>query len=301
MVGMKRQPEKTKALRGQSRVASGQPPSIRPIEFASGIHPKLPVEVVERSDLIRRLGHQHFVPPQRPAFDSFLLGRSGVGRHVVDFVETSLRPARLVWVRPGQVQIWDTESEFEATIIVSPIRARPRSGPLVSSNSYRDLDPDSVRAAEDLVRLLRREQKRFAGDDASIGLMNTLFEALSCLFDRARGEETATLPEPYVTFVEAVEKNLGRSHTVRDLARDLGYSERTIIRACRKATGRSAREVLNQRIVLEAKRLLAHTDSSASEIAADLGFSEPTNFHKFFTRHAGEGLNDFRRGYRQAV
>jgi AraC-like DNA-binding protein len=47
-------------------------------------------------------------------------------------------------------------------------------------------------------------------------------------------------------------------------------------------------------VVLEAKRLLAHTTSSIKEIGFELGFDEPTNFIKYFRKHVASTPIDFR-------
>ncbi|MEZ5351004.1 MAG: helix-turn-helix transcriptional regulator [Bryobacteraceae bacterium] len=253
----------------------------------------LPVEVIDRSELIRRLGRALLASPERPEFESFLLVRSGTGLHTVDFTETPLKPGRVVRVRPGQVQIWDTQSIFEATLVLARYTT-PRVGMTdVWQETCRDLDRGS-QAAKEIEDVLRREQRRFAGDGVTIALMQSLFDALSCLFHRAAGASSRHMPKSCVAFLEAVEANFSWGHTVRQLAAGLGYSERTITRACLKVSGRSAREVLNRRVLLEAKRMLAHTHRPASEIGKELGFSEATNFHQFFKRHAGVRPGDFR-------
>lgn len=95
-----------------------------------------------------------------------------------------------------------------------------------------------------------------------------------------------------------VEAGLATSHDVTSYADRLGYSARTLSRACLVATGQTAKEVLVDRLLLEAKRLLVHTELSAAAIATELGFSEATNFGKFFARHAGTSPARFRVGVR---
>ena len=73
------------------------------------------------------------------------------------------------------------------------------------------------------------------------------------------------------------------------------YSSKTLSRAARAATGLNAKEYIDQRVLLEGRRLLAHTRLSAGEIAERLGFSELTNFIKFFRRNGGESPSEFRR------
>ena len=71
-------------------------------------------------------------------------------------------------------------------------------------------------------------------------------------------------------------------------------AERTLVRAAWEAAGTSPKAFIDARVLLEAKRLLAHTDWTSGRIAVHLGFSEPTNFAKFFRKGAGLSPEAFR-------
>jgi AraC-like DNA-binding protein len=62
-----------------------------------------------------------------------------------------------------------------------------------------------------------------------------------------------------------------------------------------EAAGTNAKAFIASRISLEAKRLLVHTDVSVTLIAESLGFSEATNFIKFFKRETGCTPAEFRQ------
>src|SRR5271170_8023871 len=64
------------------------------------------------------------------------------------------------------------------------------------------------------------------------------------------------------------------------------------------AAGVAAKEYIDRRVLLEAKRLLAHGDQPAAKIAARLGFSSATNFSKFFRQRAGTSPLAFRHAVR---
>ncbi|WP_308102964.1 helix-turn-helix domain-containing protein [Streptomyces albus] len=85
-----------------------------------------------------------------------------------------------------------------------------------------------------------------------------------------------------------------RTHRVADYAAALGYSTRTLTRATRAATGTTAKNYLDTRILLEAKRLLVHTDAGSADIARRLGFGDPGDFGKFFRRLDGRTPLAFR-------
>lgn len=277
-------------------VDSGQ--VIRPVGFSSPVHAALPVEVVTLGRLIDRVGPEFLVRPDRPSFDIAMLVHSGTGTHTIDFEPIDLVPGRLLWTRPGQVQSWDPHSRVEATLVFSRTGG---TAEVFERSSSCDLGPDSLATAKGLIDTVSREQNRYRGDTPSARLMASVFSALEALFERAQTtESTRTLPEPYIAFRTAIETGLGASHNARDYALNIGFSERTISRACQRVTGLTAKGVLNQRLLLEAKRLLAHTDLPASAIGAQLGFSEATNFGKFFLRHTAERPAEFRSNSRTA-
>ena len=273
---------------------------IHRIDFASRIHARLPVEVIERRELVGRVDPAQLSAPQRPSFYALLLMRSFNGSHTVDFTEIPSQPGRLVLVRPGQVQRWNTGSEFDATLVLSQ-PATPSTHPWFPGHrSYCDPDSDAQTTAEALLEALRRQQSSFDGSQATSRLMTSLFDALVALFDQAQADTGGSHhSEVYLAFRNAIEVDLADRHDVIDYARHLGYSARTITRACQRATGQTAKQVLTDRIVLEAKRLLVHTDMPAATISAQLGFSEPTNFTKFFSRNTALSPTSFRGLHRR--
>ena len=104
-------------------------------------------------------------------------------------------------------------------------------------------------------------------------------------------------PEPdaaYLRFRDAVEKDFATTRRVEDYAETLGYSARTLSRATLAAAGLGAKEFIDRRVVLEAKRLLAHSDQTAGRIADRLGFSSPTHFSKYFHHRTGQTPITFR-------
>lgn len=84
-----------------------------------------------------------------------------------------------------------------------------------------------------------------------------------------------------------IERDFAGSHRVNDFAAALGYSVRSLSRATKAATGSSAKQYLDARILLEARRLLVHTDATSAEISRRLGFHDPSDFTKFFRKRDG--------------
>jgi AraC-like DNA-binding protein len=93
--------------------------------------------------------------------------------------------------------------------------------------------------------------------------------------------------DTFLRFRDAVERDFTRTRRVDDYALRLGWSAWTLSRATRAAAGVNAKDFIDRRLILEAKRLLAHSDQTAAQIAARLGFSSATNFSKYFHQRAG--------------
>jgi AraC-like DNA-binding protein len=102
------------------------------------------------------------------------------------------------------------------------------------------------------------------------------------------------LPELFARFRALVERDFAHSRDVSEYAAQLGYSPRTVSRATHEAFGIAAKQFIDRRVTLEAKRLLAHDELSAAQIATYLGFTSATNFTKFFRRHTGSTPGAFR-------
>ena len=106
--------------------------------------------------------------------------------------------------------------------------------------------------------------------------------------------EVAGPGDTFVRFREAVERDFTRTRRLADYARELGYSPRTLSRATQAAVGITAKEFIDRRVILEARRLLAYGDCTAAQVARDLGFASATNFSKFFRQRSGSAPLAFR-------
>jgi AraC family transcriptional activator of pobA len=96
-------------------------------------------------------------------------------------------------------------------------------------------------------------------------------------------------------FRALVEARYRDGQGVDDYARALGTAPRTLRRACTVAARSSPAEIVQDRIFLEAQRILLYTSMTVSEAAAHLGFQDFAYFSRFFARRAGESATSFRR------
>ena len=100
-----------------------------------------------------------------------------------------------------------------------------------------------------------------------------------------------TLVQRYTTLVET---HFRQQQTLSFYAQALQVTPDHLSRACRHLNKRSALQVLHDRVVLEARRLLAYTPMPVAEVAEVLGFGDPSYFSKFFTRLQGDTPSQYR-------
>ncbi|MFG2802424.1 helix-turn-helix domain-containing protein, partial [Streptomyces pseudovenezuelae] len=91
----------------------------------------------------------------------------------------------------------------------------------------------------------------------------------------------------YGRFLDALELHFRELHQAADYAELLGCSVRTLSRAARDATGKPGRELIDDRRLLEARRLLGAARWDARTVAGHLGFTDPANFGRFFRNRTG--------------
>ena len=81
---------------------------------------------------------------------------------------------------------------------------------------------------------------------------------------------------------------------VSDYAEKLFVSSNTLNKIVKDLTGKTAKEIINDRVILESKKMLLYTSSDIAQIAFNIGFDEPTHFIRFFKSHTLQTPKEYR-------
>ncbi|WP_026189531.1 helix-turn-helix transcriptional regulator [Salinispora mooreana] len=236
------------------------------------------------------------------AEDLLLLVTAGRGSAEVDFHPFPCHPGTLLRVRAGQVLRcgpphlgaivvhWASAAlhGFDIDLEAAPtwLELTGADGAAISAG-LRQLAVDCELHRGETTALLRHQ-------------LATLLLRLALLAGSSRGPQPAsrsaarTAAGTFLLLCRELEQGYQRSRRVEDYADQLGCSVRTLTRACLAVTGRSAKQVVDERVALQARRLLAATDEPVAQVGQRLGFAEPTNFGRFFTREVGVSPGAFR-------
>jgi AraC-like DNA-binding protein len=266
------------------------------------------VEVLTLSRLKERAPRALLAGPQRVDFHHILVMQRGRARHTIDLQDHELTPGSVAMVQPGQIQRWDCDADAEALVLlVAPEALAPTvlhagvdakllalgEWPAVSRLDARILR----RACVDIARMHQDLEDFVPGELAAAIIRH---ELLMLLLRLTREVQPASPPassgeaEVFRMFSRELDRHFMERWGVQDYAKRIGYSESTLSRACVAAVGRTAKQEIDERVALEAKRLLSHSEAAVACIGRRLGFTEPTNFVKFFKRMSGATPHEFR-------
>ncbi|WP_026924552.1 helix-turn-helix domain-containing protein [Glycomyces arizonensis] len=283
--------------------------SVHPLATAAGL--PTGVEVLTLADLRSSTDAALLARPLRSDKHHLLTLTSGSLRHAVDFTEYGLRSGNWLWARPGQVQQWGGLEGAEGTLVIFEGGFLDPDTAIGAGSEDPHAPVMRVPDAEEhpILRVAASQLQWEFGATESLPLgirLQILRHLLAVLVLRV-----ACLPDPsgpvrepgevYAAFRDAVERDFANSRRLNDYAAALAYSPRTLSRATLAASGVGAKEFIDRRVVLEAKRMLACSDEAAARIGARLGFSSATNFNKFFHQRTGTTPIAFRTAVRGPV
>ena len=243
--------------------------------------------------------------PGRATFHYLIHVTSGVLEHDVDHISRTVAPGQWLWVRPGHTQCWHLPGTARGPFILfEPDVLRAETArlltPVTAHEAPAVLTPhpeDAPWAERTALQLL--DEHRSLGRrplDLHHALRRSLLEALLLRLAYSPGA-TGSLPPAahsdgrrttaYRRFLDAVELHFRELHRADDYARLLGCSVRTLTRAAQDAVGTGARQVIDERRVLEARRLLGPAGWTARAVAVHLGFPDAADFGRFFRNRTG--------------
>ncbi|MCX5063064.1 MULTISPECIES: helix-turn-helix transcriptional regulator [unclassified Streptomyces] len=259
---------------------------------------------------LRGIGGMDFLAsPHQLDFHQIVLVTAGRGTYEIDSTPLECKAGTLLWTRPNQVIRFRPQPDMDADVIMFteafPLKMTVHMGMLddVLRPSHWQLCPVELPVFQRVLSVLKEE---FARPDQGFGeeLLRHLLAVVLLHIDqlcRSRHHQmkASTLStdqsELFLRFRHELDRHYRDTRLVEDYANALNCSTRALARACRTVADTSAKDVIDARVALEARRLLAHTDLPITAIARQLGFSEVTNFGKFFARRVSMTPGAFRR------
>ncbi len=174
-------------------------------------------------------------------------------------------------------------------LLDSPPLARAACYPVSGQKHYLDALFDSI-AEEYSAQQLGRELMLQSLISALLVWVGRRSQALA----HAEAQSQDRGREHLQRFTRLLEMQFREHRPIEHYATELGISAAHLNALCRRLAGQSALQLINQRLLLEAKRCLVYTAMTINQVSDSLGFSEPAYFSRFFKRGSGLTPKAFR-------
>lgn len=248
--------------------------------------------------------------PHRHNYYTVLIIKKAKGQHKIDFNTYELSNHQIYFVAPGQVhQVIESEKSIGYSMIFSNQFLIENSIPLSfidSLNLFHNYgqSPPLTPIPEQFDTI-----QQYAANIFNLYHSNTHMKSLSigsflkllliecnniCSINPIESDIDTTGDNLIRSFKKLVEKNYKKEHSTTFYANALFITPDHLNRTVRSKIGKTAKDYIQTRIVIEAKRLLYFTDLLNKEIADELGFNEPGNFSAFFKNNTQLSPTSFR-------
>lgn len=270
--------------------------------------PFLDIDAEPRSFLIRPLRRQvdpvsMNEPPHRHNYQELMWIKKGNGRHRIDQHLLEIQPDTFYLIAQGQVHYFEEGVDLEGYLIrftddflldtVDEVSWDYRMTLFSHFAIHQSLtlSPEQSDVYERHLARMWREQCNDAFGSQMV--LRHLLGMLLIRLERTRREfvpeETAVSPhaEIYQAFLTHLEKDFKQNPTVGYYAKKLHITPRQLSDTAVRFSGKTAKQLIQQRRMLEAKRFLQHTNASVKEISFTLSFRDPSYFSKAFKQAVG--------------
>lgn len=254
----------------------------------------------------------HPYHPHIHSFYQIIWFRHGSGVHYVDFKPYPVTDNTLFFISPGQVHHFDEKNDYDGVIIHFDESLMSDEGSsenvFLKYNVFNAFDTVPFFHVEDgdisrlnaLVGDMRSEMlhtESFAHRDCMKYLVKLFLIDVQRSGHRGEGKPLCvnnSANRLFVQFRMMLEHHYKEMHTVKQYADRLNVSAKTLTNSVAESSHSTPLKIINDRIMLEAKRLLYYSDMKVKEIGYCLGFDDPSYFVKFFKRTTGKLPAEFR-------
>jgi AraC family transcriptional regulator, transcriptional activator of pobA len=234
----------------------------------------------------------------------------GEGVHIVDGTTFTLQPHHMYCVIPGmehQLSLHPEAKGFILSFCNTFLQQDPENVMAVPSASIRrqlmhatemSVSIDAAEEMTDLLTLLLKEKKRHLQSKSE--MLHKYFRLFLDSFSRLqeiKGHPVSgkMMHKLVDRFLALVEDKFRERLTVTDYAKAVFVTPNYLNHVIKTTTGLTAREHIQQRILLEAKTELRRQGASMKQIAYHLGFDDLGHFSKFFKNTAGKNFTDYKK------
>lgn len=251
----------------------------------------------------------HLKVPHSHSFYHIVFFTKGNGEHIIDFVRFPVRKGMIYFMRPGQVHNWHFKGEVDGYIVnfsdtffdrlfidTKQIDQFPVLGADIMKHVVTLNNKQQASVKEKFEAIIREQSNNEVSSALMIAtlLIQIIIEVSRTQPDKKQvGASTTT--SLIQNFQLLIERHFIEMRLPKQYAAKLFITPHRLNAICTEVLGISAGEVIRNRVLLEAKRLLVNFDLPIGEIADRLNFADHSYFVKFFKKHTAVTPEVFRK------
>lgn len=272
--------------------------------------PHDPVEIVLFDALEVGCDGDAIREPHRHDYHELIWTREGVGRHLLDNRTVPVVPGTITVIGKGQIHVFERAHGVVGAAVrfgdellhEGPIARADPAWLFAGCGGWNVTVPESYHAALEATIATLKAESAGPLDPRSADLQRHLLSVLLLWIERwydgqrteSRDGEQAAELEIFRRFSRVLERDFAAHHDAAHYAEALAMPPATLSHALTLIAGKPTKELVTDRVMLEAARLLRFTDRTVGEIAFQTGFGDPLYFSRAFKRHHGQPPTVFR-------
>jgi AraC family transcriptional regulator, transcriptional activator of pobA len=258
--------------------------------------------VLNGKDLIHEL-HKH-------DFYFVLAILHGTGVHEIDFVKYPVHDHSVFILRPGQVHKLELTADAEGFLLEFDLSFYQPKNTIAehrwkkaSSKNYCEVEAARFKKLHAYLSTIfdeysLKQEGYVEAIKANLDLFFLEYIRQSRNPNSIAKSESGYIQERFEELVRLLETNIVSTKNVSEYADMLSLSPYQLNSIVKTSVGKTVSDLINEQIVLEAKRHLIATDAQVKEIADRLGYEDPSYFIRFFRKHTGHSPDSFRKNFK---
>jgi AraC-like DNA-binding protein len=238
--------------------------------------------------------------PHKHDFYLIVLITKGSGRHEIDFESFDVAPGALFILRPGQMHFWELSDDIDGYVFFHSrdfydkhsVGAGLKNFEFYSSFqnapcvhlAKTTMDEISLSMRQLVLEKEKNDQFKWEKVHA---LITIIYVTIARQYSQKKEVKSTIYLQKARLFEDLIEANFKSIKFARDYAQMLNTSEKHLNRITKSCFDKTSTQLIGERILLEAKRMLMHSEFNVTQIGDELGFKESSYFIRFFKKHTG--------------
>lgn len=258
----------------------------------------------------------HTTKPHTHSYYQVIWFKHGKGKHFIDFEAHDVTDNTILFVAKNQVHYFDDNTDYQGVLLhfneTFIVQKDNETDFFLKCNLFNNpyiqplcaLKKPTASIFDEYIAQIKRE---FSNTDefGKEELLKAYLKAFLIQIQRVKqaceqteGSTTATFDEKkvqFIKFINLIEAHYTKGLSVAEYSKLLFISSRTLSDLTNQQVNKTPSQMIKERIVLEAQRLLLYSDLNVNQIGYRLGFDDPSYFVKYFKKHTTQSPLEFRK------